>query len=1516
MSDIIQESDEYQISEKLLSVPNARVLQLRPHQRIVKSWMNVNNNHKRLHLSHSTGCHRRGDAITTIGIGEKTVENIQIGDIVTNPYKEYSKVVALKRGREEMYQIKYAGGHFTVNSGHVFHLAHYDYASSVWHTMCIEFGLYEKLHANNVFIRGLPPFNHWSVIKHHKFSLPDRGIYEDINHTEECTKYAKCCSRHYELQGKCRKTKYAETWGVYGCIVYLYSYINQSYQSKKTYNLNTFTMGASEYIAHEQDILDCNNGDMISGITVTISKSYWCSGGTKYITLKRDMCKTAEYVIKRLGGIIINSREFIISQMLWNENIIESISFWKSGFVILLPFKWVGLGIDDYYGFTLTDPFYQTSDGIIQHNSGKTLAMCEIAHNYMTEYRHIYNVVASEYPPNRRYFSEISAKVPNVFIIGFDIVKSNFIKELMKYPEFGFISYDELNELNRLSKLTVNGTAQDIHNYSVFKSSIKRRIENKDKGGYFQFYGYDELVNRIFVTGVETLNELYAQITGTASAARNGENVSDELNIDEQFMAKVDEYISNGKIEVNVKLLESFKNSIILADEIHRSYNSLTKNNRGLAISYILRSDPSIVFVSASATPISNSPTEIVEIINYHSDTPVRKSDLFISNRKLKPDALNKIKTLMTGKYSFYQDYNPNIYPERIIRGDDLRIHIGSVSGSEYAKLHEAVEILSANSGKVVDIPYLKFDICVAPKFLWDVYREKYSSECYYVPSDAHALYDVVFPGSNGTVIYKSDDIHNTTMLANTLLPPNVTVIKSQSQRRLAGAWLQRANVSQYSTKLAKMLDILFDMVKGGHRKTIIFHDRVHHYGTDLICDCLMENGFIDESSVPTNNSICVYCSVTMGQHLHITDHQFAPTRFTSIHSYVNKTTIEERLSRFESPINYDGHEIAILVGGEKIKESYDFKCIQLLIMMRMPESVGTLMQVYGRGIRNGSHLMLPVEKRAMEIRTLICVGPQRDDGSYELFYEPYKYINKLANYKIAQIIEKELNSHALDISANYDKVFTPKQLREYWPECAGDDKCIEGKMKADTQSVLTFGTLFFTEIGSVMPRQQPGLEFAYYQISLVIQAIKHVFHDREICEVSELYELCCKLMFASGAKLDKHLYVIALQTMLNNPITSSTLNMSNKHKREHYFEKFANPDSTLVVTSIGIFKLTLLSNNHIVRYPYIPKVPSELGIPSKYIANTRNRETELINKSLKNEYEIMTYPESSNRTTSILTESVRINEYITNKNSDSEYDIWNDFYKRQGYDNFVLLTKTPVKFQIKLIAGIIELEFVTENTLETGVLDYYHKFGTILRYNDIAKYKHVLKLLPKDYGSLYESKYIGYCTQNDAHIYTGTDWISVNKLLINKHIFYKETGTCIGILQDSYGTTKFKLRPPTDKIKSKIHEFDIYKSTSNSEFANTSGSRSSKVRSKYVKKGDLRKYERGIVCNTKHRDELIEIASGLGIKFEDLDKNTLCDNILCALIQLETNERSTSGKYKYLYGWWDVSPSIREVLA
>jgi superfamily II DNA or RNA helicase len=180
-------------------------------------------------------------------------------------------------------------------------------------------------------------------------------------------------------------------------------------------------------------------------------------------------------------------------------------------------------------------------------------------------------------------------QIGTVFVIGFS--EDLFKKELLRHPEFHFISEKEKALLEKYKRAAGNGSPYEVQRYTEFLNIIRKRFSNRQGYGFFQFIGYRAFLNRVLL---------------------NKDNTS-ILNLSEEELAKK---IEINELILNEKIMEKLKNSLIIADEIHNTYNSIDKNNWGTILQMVLDKVDTLRFVALSATPFNNSPTEIISLLN------------------------------------------------------------------------------------------------------------------------------------------------------------------------------------------------------------------------------------------------------------------------------------------------------------------------------------------------------------------------------------------------------------------------------------------------------------------------------------------------------------------------------------------------------------------------------------------------------------------------------------------------------------------------------------------------------------------------------------------------------------------------------------------------------------------------------------------------------------------------------------------------------------------------------------
>ncbi len=433
---------------------------------------------------------------------------------------------------------------------------------------------------------------------------------------------------------------------------------------------------------------------------------------------------------------------------------------------------------------------------------GKTAGALSIALNFINYYQ-----------KQDEYLSG-DLSIGSVFILGF--TQQIFKDELLKYPEFGFISRDELEKLTKIKKQAYLGNIANIEYLKKFNTMLKKRLYSRKGNGFFKFMGYKELTNHLFIGGDE------------------------EFNLHSLSDTEILNLTNSGKILLNQELLNSFANSLLICDEIHNLYNSNEKNNWGAAIQTILNYHRSCRAVFLSATPLNNSPTEIVDLLNlllpreYYKS--IEKSDLFDKNDNLLKEKEEDLKKYFIGRISYIRNRNPKLMAVRNLVGE-------SIPG----------------------VDYLKFIRCPMSDFHYKTYKKEFESR-ENLGLEGQYLADFAIPDPQFKLpfkevgIFKSRDIIEKLNDASQQWKYSVGISYNSKKNIISGTVLKKDTLGAISMKYKMMLDDILNNITNQNGKMFIYHNNIHVSGTLFIQEILYQNGIIGEFDNSADNTLCALC--------------------------------------------------------------------------------------------------------------------------------------------------------------------------------------------------------------------------------------------------------------------------------------------------------------------------------------------------------------------------------------------------------------------------------------------------------------------------------------------------------------------------------------------------------------------------------------------------------------------------------------------------------------------------------
>jgi hypothetical protein len=1039
----------------------------------------------------------------------------------------------------------------------------------------------------------------------------------------------------------------------------------------------------------------------------------------------------------------------------------------------------------------------------------------------------------------------VSIETPVVIYLGFKPTKTAIYKELLHYPEFGFISLNEREELIARKKAS-SQSPQHMESYVQFFNRIKKRIVNPASGGFFSFYGYQEFVNRLFYVGAKAPADYQVNLAALYMNA---------LSTGANFTELVDREIASGRLSKNEPLFRQLENSVIVCDEFHNTYNSIGKNNYGCAIEYIIDTVSTLRALYVTASPIK-TPGEICDVANYilPIGKKISRQDLF-QNGKLKPGSLDVIDSIFAGYVLYVQDRSVDLYPERILRGETIKF-TSPVFGHDsipYLKFKKCKlspgqltvmkTLLTEESVTAVEQSRLPTDIAD----LDDIDEEvAYKGTVYekYKILQSETVSDIVFPLSTSAASTEVTGRHleaknKISDISRSEQSHYVKIIQNDKLSIIAGDWLKRENLAAYSGKYVEMLNLLDEIIKSAEvGKIMIYHDAVQGSGAMLISEILRTNGFIEGNSEPTLETKCRICGGLFGKHDNAlaTNHQFSAARFLTIHSYQLAAESDNIFQTFISPYNAHGEKALILVGSKIIKEGYDFKSIRHLVIASAKGFIPVLLQIYGRAVRKNSHIELPLDQRNVNIHSLITTGGAdllSINPEFVASPEELKMLMRLIDYAESgvQPIERVLYARSIDAHINSTEgpteadlnllPFTPSNKRPNWLSQSGTIN-----VSAVTSSTFNANRYYESEMKTH------------------IYSIRRLFQLKPYYTYEELWDAIKRKVIPNEYApelFSEEIFAMALDFLIKDRIDGGTNDMLIDAPDRRIFKN----STAHLITQIGEYLVA------------VPTVSGRLIVDIE-TWNRPPRESQIF-------------------------KPINITKIAANANKKEIINVANKFFKewKSPVEEFLLAYNDVTQRQV--------LDIIIETLHKDGkysqlskqIIELFKSLTVIVTVKDVINRRDVFKQTAAGFDEKIDHSYpAGYIMKTGVRIFdrnklagaVAGDWFFVSLESMGFTTIYKENTIIMGYLVVTSGQITLKLKSVGKVAKSK----------------------------------DARKVDRGVICQTKNKEKLASIVSRLSITGIKNRIKSACDMIFLELLAREVEERKKHTDVKWLYGWWN----------
>lgn len=1075
-----------------------------------------------------------------------------------------------------------------------------------------------------------------------------------------------------------------------------------------------------------------------------------------------------------------------------------------------------------------------------------------------------------------------SSKINNVIIIGF--TKNIFKKELLTFPNFNFLSKEEIDELLYVESQAKYNEPNTLKYLNELKIKYSRRLFNRSLGGIFKFYGYKELLMKIL---------------DFSKVIRNGIKLSNIKSSD------IHNYLETGEITINESIMKIFANSLIVCDEIHNVYNSFHINNWGTVLELIIDyyNDPSkkgkdmnynsVRIMYLSATPISNNPIELISIINLlnNKEDRVTTDMIFDSNGEIQKKKIPKIRSLLYGKISYVMDNNPAEYPSSSFVGESIshirylkfiRCPMSSFHKQTYIHLSQeqskdkelfSFQPLKDTSSEFSDSVLITREMRLYPVNL--ALHNRYLND--YVLPNPDDEKNGIFLGSDLDKIHHADkkwkDKHGV-----------YTEIDMYNQYIFSGPFLSESSLKKYSSKYHTMLRILKDIILHKNGKIFIYHHFVNNSGVMFIQSVLQENGFILNDHDPIGSTLCIHCCRSLQKHNKKTNtHDFTPIRFTVITGNIPKTQVYKNLDAFNQSSNTQGEEIKIVIGSKAIKESYNLKGIQHILITHSPDNISDLIQVIGRAIRKYSHMELPAPQRHTNIYILVSSLEEKVKPKYLYTFEEARYKSKVNIYKTIQSIENIIYEVSIDYLINFmiNKREIPRLIGSSFYMNTNAYSQYTKKIYKQSLDMSTFNAYYIED-----------------EINIIKYIIKRLFIEcQPAFSYSDLFAYVRNppfLMNINTALFSESSFILAIESLLYRKDNVLKV-IQNKKELQSLkmttIQSLYDPNAAVIMGMDGLQYIIMDHKDIFVMvqyYLYVDELMNE-SIKIDHIMDSVYRKSNLmhiknipITEYVQQEKIVYQFDTLLDDILHVVKETVdtpmkiiqqypfefhvflvekMISEYL-------RYILQNEPIQNDLFDLYLFLL--PSYLELRLIITVDMIEINTIYLMYQSIIDSKNHKDTLQR-SDVRQFNRDKKI-PKKYAI------VGHYLHNTPTLYSisNNTWIEYPSIL--KKVNYIDNKKIIGFDVKQKGSIRidFKIKVIIDK-SSKAGE----------------GSK-------------------GVICSFYSKEIIYDICKMLEIPITAYQsskgekKETLCSLIRSKLLELDAIERKKQSNLKYFYYFYE----------
>ena len=614
-----------------------------------------------------------------------------------------------------------------------------------------------------------------------------------------------------------------------------------------------------------------------------------------------------------------------------------------------------------------------------------------------------------------QYSEELKAQGKKIIILLNQSIKENFIKNIF--------NIQKLRANMPYYQCTGNDYLKYIPDYKKMSiDEIQKRILKIIKGKY-EFYGYLKFAN--IITALEN------KIKGTYS---------------ESISAKIFEK----------KIKEMFSNTVLIIDEAHNikeGDNMLDKVLPPILDKVVSLAD-NMKLLLLSATPMFDNATEIIWLINLllknDNRPPLTVNDYFDSDGQMLDDAstIDKFKMKTRGLISYVRGENPYRFPDRIYpKGPNIltasMLPKNTIDGEPIESDKRIKELVLVDC-KMNGLQQEVYDLMLESKEGFGSFKQP-GIMCSNIVFPNSSLRHGSRKKSSSSVSSASSGRNNRIFNINDYIGDsgfeNVAEKTKKSDRvifNIKNNIFTSDMLAQYSTKIHKMIEIIKKS-----EGVIFIYSQFINSGVIPIALALEHAGY----SKYGGSLLEKETRPNLGKYIIISG-----SSDLSKHAYRNYLKIEND--------NKEGKKVKIIIGSETASEGLDFRFIRSVHILEPWFHLNKLDQVIGRGIRNCSHIDLPIDKRNVTIYFYTANSSNKKlKGRESLDISIYREAEKKAINMAT--VEYILKTNAVDCAINkhnnvfYNDVDNSRRCNykkcDYKCDNIDDDTLDEAQLNYDT---------------------------------------------------------------------------------------------------------------------------------------------------------------------------------------------------------------------------------------------------------------------------------------------------------------------------------------------------------------------------------------------------------------------------------------------------------------------------------